>query len=119
MKTFYIKFTGYCDAVLNVVKVEAETYEEAEKKAIEEYLSEIEISSIDKEEYDELRDDEDDDEGDYGVCPYCGSENTSVIDEVNDELKCKCYSCGEDYLFDLETGEYSDRHRRKITKEVK
>ena len=57
-KTYYIKFEGYCGSILKVVKVEASTYEEAEKKAIEEYLSDIDISETDESEYKDYQQDE-------------------------------------------------------------
>ena len=61
-KTYYIKFEGYCDTTLEVVKVEASNYEEAKKKAIEKWLSDIDISETDEDEYEEYHEDDDDDE---------------------------------------------------------
>ncbi len=61
-KTYYIKFEGYCDTTLGVVKVEASNYEEAKKKAIEEWLSDIDISETDEDEYEEYNEDDDNDE---------------------------------------------------------
>ena len=60
-KIYYIKFEGYCDTTLGVVKVKASSYEEAKRKAIEEWLSDIDISETDEDEYEEYHEDDDDD----------------------------------------------------------
>ncbi len=61
-KTYYIKFEGYCDTTLGVIKIKASNYEEAKKKAIEEWLSDIDISETDENEYEEYQEDYEDDE---------------------------------------------------------
>lgn len=57
------------------------------------------------------------DSGWDGCCPYCGSCNVDFVDEIDGETKYICRCCNEDFLFDEETGECTDRHRRPIRKE--
>ena len=61
-KTYYIKFEGYCGTTLGIAKVKASSYEEAKRKAIEEWLSDIDISETNKDEYEEYQEDYDDDD---------------------------------------------------------
>jgi len=61
-KTYYIKFEGYCDATLGIVKVEASSCEEAKMKAMKEWLSDIDIYETDKDEYEEYHEDDDDED---------------------------------------------------------
>lgn len=64
-KTYYIKFEGYCETTLGIVKVNASSYEEAKRKAIEEWLSDIDISETDEDEYEEYNEDEENDNMDF------------------------------------------------------
>lgn len=57
------------------------------------------------------------DSGWDGCCPYCGSSDIDFVDEIDGETKYICRCCNEDFLFDEETGECTDRHRRPIKKE--
>ena len=52
-----------------------------------------------------------------GCCLYCGSSDIDFVDEIDGETKYICRCCNEDFLFDEETGECTDRHRRPIRKE--
>lgn len=63
-KTYYIKFEGYCGTTLQVIKVEASSYEEAEKKAVEKWLSDIDISETDESEYKDYQQDEEEENED-------------------------------------------------------
>lgn len=46
MRTYHIKMTGYCDADLGTIKVEASSFEEAKKKAVQEWAKEINFSEV-------------------------------------------------------------------------
>ena len=50
-KTFYIKFTGYCETILHYYCVEAEDLNEAVNLAIQKYLSDLDVSEGTEEEY--------------------------------------------------------------------
>ena len=47
--------------------------------------------------------------GQYRVphCPYCGDENVYEVDDFGNEIKFLCQECGQDFLMDINTGEYS------------
>lgn len=47
--------------------------------------------------------------GQYRVphCPYCGDENVYEVDDFENEIKFLCQECGQDFLMDINTGEYS------------
>lgn len=47
--------------------------------------------------------------GQYRVphCPYCGDENVYEVDDFGNKIKFLCQECGQDFLMDINTGEYS------------
>ena len=55
-ETYYVRIEGFCDACLGVYSVEAENEEEAIKKAKEDYLSNLDFSLTDREDYEEEND---------------------------------------------------------------
>lgn len=46
MKDFYIEIDGYCNTILAIYHIKADSYEEAVEKAKEIYVSELEFSNI-------------------------------------------------------------------------
>lgn len=44
-------------------------------------------------------------------CPYCGDESVYEVDDFGNEIKFLCQKCGQDFLMDINTGEYSTRNR--------
>lgn len=50
-RIYYIKIEGYCDTCLSIQKVEANSYEEAEKKAFMQYISEFNACETNEKEY--------------------------------------------------------------------
>lgn len=58
-------------------------------------------------------DDEDEDGGDDGTCPYCHSDNIDFVDSDDDSSKYICRDCGEDFIFHVD-GSVTDRHGRPI-----
>lgn len=51
--------------------------------------------------------------GQYRVphCPYCGDENVHEVDDFGHEIKFLCKKCSQDFLMDINTGEYYTRNR--------
>ena len=44
-------------------------------------------------------------------CPYCGDENVHEVDDFGHEIKFLCKKCSQDFLMDINTGEYYTRNR--------
>lgn len=44
-------------------------------------------------------------------CPYCGDESVYEVADFGNEIKFLCQKCGQDFLMDINTGEYSTRNR--------
>lgn len=44
-------------------------------------------------------------------CPYCGDKSVHEVDDFGNEIKFLCQKCGQDFLMDINTGEYSTRNR--------